>query len=445
MITERPLRRDLPLLVIFAAVCIATFIALFEAGGGQILPGTSYQVQAIVPTAVALVPNADVRIDGVRVGRVSAVGSRGGNAVIMMDLDRQDAPIYRNARVLVRLKSLVGENYVQIDPGTRSAGALPNNGVLPLANADAATQLDQILSTFNAPTRAALRNTLAALGAGLGHQGAALNDTLAATANAVDAAQPVSAILAAQHSQVGDLVVHFANVMQALGDRRAAIQELARTTLITAQAVAARNDALSHTIDELPATLRSVSTTAGRLGRFSTASVPVVTNLAVAANALVPAIRQLPQAARATQNAVTQLGDLSHPGTRLLTALGSFSAAGQPAVPQLDDLLAQADPALAYLSPYYREFAAFFANLAGMNQATDATGHVARVEGVFGPSSLPIFNGVERQAVDALLRAGGITTTTSAGNDYYPAPGALSHYAPFSGTFHHVNALKPLH
>ncbi|MHB8692558.1 MAG: MlaD family protein [Solirubrobacteraceae bacterium] len=445
MITERPLRRDLPLLVIFAAICIGTFIALFEAGGGQILPGKSYQVQAIVPTAVALVPNADVRIDGVRVGRVSAVGSRGGNAVIMMELDPQDAPIYRNARVLVRLKSLVGENYVQIDPGTRSAGALPNNGVLSLANADEATQLDQILSTFKPRTRAALRSTLAALGGGLGHHGAALNDTLAATANAVDASQPVSAILAAQRSQVGDLVVHFANVMQALGDRRNAIQGLARTALITAQAVAARDDALRQTIDQLPATLRPVSTTTQRLGRFSTTSVPVVTNLAAAANALVPAIRELPQAARATQDAVNQLTALSHPGTRLLTALGSFSATGQPVVPQLDDLLVQADPSLAYLSRYSREFAAFFANLAGMNQATDATGHIARVQGVFGPSSLPVFNGVERQALDALLRAGGITSLTSAGNDYYPAPGTLSRYAPFSAKFHHVTALKRLH
>ncbi|MCW3040825.1 MAG: virulence factor Mce family protein, partial [Solirubrobacterales bacterium] len=134
--TKRSLRRDLPLLAAFGLICLASFIVLFMAGGGRVTSGGGYKFQAVLPTAVALVPNADVRMSGVRVGRISAVSTRAGNAVVALDIAKKYAPIYRDARASVRLKSLVGENYVEITPGTRKAGSLPQNGILPLRNAD---------------------------------------------------------------------------------------------------------------------------------------------------------------------------------------------------------------------------------------------------------------------------------------------------------------------
>ena len=45
-----------------------------------------------------------------------------------MDIDKRYAPIYRNATVLLRPRTPLKDMYLALDPGTRSAGAIPNGG-----------------------------------------------------------------------------------------------------------------------------------------------------------------------------------------------------------------------------------------------------------------------------------------------------------------------------
>ena len=54
---------------------------------------------------------------------------------------------------MLRQKSLLGETYVEIAPGSRDGPDLPDGGTLPLTHVQRTVQLDDIFSAFDERTR----------------------------------------------------------------------------------------------------------------------------------------------------------------------------------------------------------------------------------------------------------------------------------------------------
>src|ERR1700692_3548795 len=104
------------LLLIGALVILAYYSQ--PAGGRLPFAGHLYTVTAEIQDPQGLLKHADVRAAGVKVGSVSEITHSstqdGTVAQVQMQLDGGYAPIYRNATVLVRQKTLVGENYIEI-------------------------------------------------------------------------------------------------------------------------------------------------------------------------------------------------------------------------------------------------------------------------------------------------------------------------------------------
>ena len=72
-----------------------------------------------------------------------------GAGLVTFELeDGSVAPIYNDATVAPRIKTLVGETYIDLDPGTPQAGAVKNGGTLAVDHAQEVTALEEILSTF---------------------------------------------------------------------------------------------------------------------------------------------------------------------------------------------------------------------------------------------------------------------------------------------------------
>src|SRR5437763_4323356 len=150
----------------FIVGALVIFLVLYNIAGGVDV-GKRYRFTAVVPTALQLTENADVKEHGVNVGKVTAISNRGVTAVIEMAINPDRGPMRRDARVQVRAKTLVGENYVDVDPGTPDSPALPNGGELPMTQSRSSVQLDDILSTFIVARRARLRRLLSGLAGGL--------------------------------------------------------------------------------------------------------------------------------------------------------------------------------------------------------------------------------------------------------------------------------------
>jgi virulence factor Mce-like protein len=160
---------------------LAVFLA-YNANNG--LPFVStYRISAVVPSAQGLAPNNDVRIGGVQVGTVESIdpveNSNGAvHAKVNMKLEGDINPLPVDSTIVVRAKSALGLKYLEINKGTSSKGYAPGS-TLPLSAAHPqAVDIDQVLSTFNEPTRMAIRRNLTEFGTALAGRGVDLNETL---------------------------------------------------------------------------------------------------------------------------------------------------------------------------------------------------------------------------------------------------------------------------
>jgi phospholipid/cholesterol/gamma-HCH transport system substrate-binding protein len=432
-------------LAVVGVVAAVIFVFLFQQAGGDLPFSDPYRVDAVVPTAVALSATADVRAAGVKIGKVGEIANRGGNAVLALELDRDHAPVYRDARVLIRMKSLAGENYVQLDPGTPESGAVPDGGQLPIVHADEATQLDEIFSALDRPTRSDLRRLLRGLGGGLDGHGADMNRLWEASGAVSEHGRPVAETLAAEHRQVGLLVQDFGRVMQALGDRGADIEMLARRGKVAAEATAARDEQLGEAIEELPATLRQLRASSGRLGTFSGVAEPVFRDLRIAAQRFGPFPRELGPAVRKGRGMMAELSRFQPRVEPLLDALARFANDASAFIDPLERVLREANPLLEYLSPYSAELGAFFSNLRSGVGAVDATGNLARAHLIVSESTVAGMPADLDAAYKALVETGAISEVRGARhNNPHPPPGGIERPTTFSGSYPRLEPLPEI-
>jgi virulence factor Mce-like protein len=423
-------------IAVFAAICILIFAYLYGLAGGTFpWQSTGYEFTALVPDAFQLVPNGDVRRAGVKIGKINSVSSKGDMAVIGIELDPGQGAVYRDGSVLVRTKTLVGENYLDLSPGNPTSGRLPTGGTLQLSQAGEAVQLDKILSGLDAPTRAAIRRDLHALGPGLSNRGTQLNELFGAIKPVAVDGGAVMAILKSESGELGTVVDGTGQVMQAFADRTSDVQRLAIAAKAAAAAAASRDQALGAAIDELPATLVQVRASVNRLASFSSSAAPVITNLRTAVRDLGPVFPRLRPAAAQARALFRQLPAFVRRANPMLSALRLFTVAGTPAIASLDALLLQANPILAYLQPYVGDVGAFFATVGSATDTTDVMGNLARLQLLFDPQSLTVFTPAMQQLLKALVQAGGLSQLNSITLNPYPKPGTAGNPQPFSGTY----------
>lgn len=431
-------------LVIAGGIAIVVYFFTLAVGEPPLSNRYPYGAQAVVPTAVQLAQNADVREAGVKVGKVAEISNRGATAVLGLRLDSDHSPVYRDARVRVRTKTPAGENYVDLDPGTPQAGRIPNGGLIPIQNALPAVQVDEVLSTLDAPTRRRLRRLLDSLGAGLeGRGGENLNRFLEGSSDLVERSSPTLDVLGRQREDVATLVESFGRVMRALGDRSASIRVLSRRLRVEAEAVAARDSMLAATIEVLPSTLRQARATTTQLGGFAGHATPVLGDLAHAFDRLVPAMTALRPGAREGRAVLRELGRFDRAGTPLLRELGRFSKASNPVMPKLDGFLREVNPLMRYLAPYSPELGAYFSNLSSATSSVQGPGHIGRVHGMISSSTLTSYPPELQGALKALLESGAFGLAAPLGNNAYPKPGEMADPSPFSGQYPRLMADPP--
>ncbi len=119
--------------------------------------------------ADSMADGSDVRIAGRLVGQVVSVQAAGAYADITFTVDAADWPLPADSTLNVRLANLLGQKYIQINPG-QSSSDLADNSVIGLASTGPVVDFDQVLDAFNAPTRAALTSLLRTLSAAVANQ-----------------------------------------------------------------------------------------------------------------------------------------------------------------------------------------------------------------------------------------------------------------------------------
>src|SRR4029453_9247293 len=116
-------------------------------GGPVPLKPKGYQFKVAFPEATQLGLEADVRVAGVSVGKVrdkELDPKHANRTVATIEVDRRYAPIAKDARAILRQKTLLGETYVELSPGNkRRAGSVPDGGFLGDARVAKTVELDE--------------------------------------------------------------------------------------------------------------------------------------------------------------------------------------------------------------------------------------------------------------------------------------------------------------
>ena len=410
-------------LVLFALVCVLTFLYLFTSAGGKLRLSSPYTAKTVVPTAFQLVQNGDVRLAGVKVGVVQDIESQGENGLVTFELEEEHVPLYKDATVLVRTKTLVGENYLDITRGSPRAGELEDGGTLPLEQAGEAVQLDEVLDSLDEETRVEVRRNLDGLAPGLDGRGEDFNRVFAAMRPTVEDGGVVAGILRRQKTQLASVLDDTATVMSAFAERTEQVRTLARQAKRTAEVVADRDEQFGEAIEELDPTLRQAQFSVGKLGSFSGRATPVMTDLKVAANDLEPLMRDLRPAAFLARKLFQDIPPLTRNLDPLLGELRDFAPAFEKAIGPLDSFLRETNPALEFFAPFEREFGSFFANAGSANEYYDSIGALGRVHAMIGPTSIKgVLTPAEKKALNALLETGGITEFFGTKHNAYPLP-----------------------
>src|SRR5215208_5412409 len=144
----------------FALSCFGLLLFLWLAFGGTIpLKPKGYRVTDSFAEATQLAKEADVRISGVPVGKVKTIepDKQTGRSEVEIQLDSQYAPVRSDAKAMLRQKTLLGETYVELTPGTPQAKAVPEGGRLATSQISPTVELDEIFRSFDPKTQQAFQ------------------------------------------------------------------------------------------------------------------------------------------------------------------------------------------------------------------------------------------------------------------------------------------------
>src|SRR4051812_19119831 len=138
----------------FALSCFGLLLYLWLAFGGPIpLAPKGYRFNTSFGEAGQLAKEADVRISGVSVGKVKGIATtENGRSKVTIELNDRYAPIPKDTRAILRQKTLLGETYVELTPGHKSSGMLPEEGSLPASAVSPTVELDEIFRAFDDKT-----------------------------------------------------------------------------------------------------------------------------------------------------------------------------------------------------------------------------------------------------------------------------------------------------
>jgi virulence factor Mce-like protein len=374
MVKETPSRGKILAMVVFAMSCIAILLYLWLTFGGSVpLRAEGYRVTIKFPEATQLAQEADVRISGVNVGKVKTKtpDRKTGLTDATLEIDSQYAPLPRDTKAILRQKTLLGETYVELTPGDRSAEQLADGGQLARAQVAPTVELDEIFRTFDPKTRVAFADYLDQQGRAVGDGGQQLNDALA---NLTPFAQDVDDVLRILNRQSGEtrgLVRDTGVVFDALSERQGQLRGLVENSNRVFETTAARDRELAASFVALPTFLRETRATSKRLTAFAKTADPLVTQLRPAARQLSPTLVDLARVSPNLRGLFKDLGPLVKASKKGLPALEGVLDDTKPLLARTEVFLRDVQPIVDYLGHYRKEIAAFFALDAAATQATD--------------------------------------------------------------------------
>lgn len=262
--------RPVRVAVVTALVLLAAAVST-AAGGNE----DSKEVVGYFEDVSPLEVGSEIRAAGVKVGEVQSIELEEGRARVVLDVDSAVFPIHEDAHLSIRPINLLGENFIELDPGTAEKPVL--DGAIPVEQTGNIVTLQGVLDTVDDPTGTALAALVSELGTGVDGNGDEMAAAIKALAPAMQEVDRLGDVLRSQNKVLGDLLESADPMAKAVagteGQRLDALVEQTRNLLV---ALGSEQQGIRDTIAELPATLREARTTLSSLERVASKTAPTL-------------------------------------------------------------------------------------------------------------------------------------------------------------------------
>jgi len=378
-------------------VLLAAALAAIGAGAsGSSSKTPTYLVRAIFDNAGFAVSGEDVRIAGAPVGSIQSLDVTKDNlaAVTIAITTPAFTPFHANATCAIRPQSLIGERYVDCNPGTSNTPALtkiksgPGSGsyYLPVTQTSSPIDADIVQDIYQEPIRERFALILNELGTGLAARGSDLNAVIRRADPALGDTDKVIQILAKQNRQLSQLSTDSNHVLTPLAKVKQAIADFVVQANTTSEASASRAADISRSINQFPPFLRALRPLVAALGQLADQGTPLMTSLGQSAAAVGRQFENLTPFAKAARPALIALGNSSEKSLPALRAtlplaqqLRKLGVQAKPAANSLDQLLESLNQTGAI-----EQLMAVLFNGTSATNGFDADGHYVRAEPLVG-------------------------------------------------------------
>ena len=397
---QAPTPARLLTMALFALSCFGLLLFLWLSfGGATPLKPRGYRVRVAFPQATQVALQADVRTAGISVGKVvdKQLDPHGNMTDVTLQLDPRFAPLHANAQAILRQKTLLGETFVELTPGTAGSPTVPENGFLGGSQVKDGIQLDQVIQAFDPVTREAFRSWQQSLAAGSQGQGQNLNDAIGNFPEFTRSASDLLNVLNSQSNALHYLVLNTGVTFGAINRSTTQLRNLIVNSGNVFQATSDQQNALAETFKIFPTFLDESKATFAKLQTFSNNTEPLIRDLRPAMHDLAPTLADVRKLAPDLKQTFVNLDPLITASKTGLPALRDVLRGLQPLLGNLDPFLEQLNPLLQWLEYYQHQTADFISNGASAiaaisgGQAPGTVGHYLRQIGPVGLESLAAF------------------------------------------------------
>lgn len=210
-------------LLLFAVVSIAitATIAATIRPFGSSNPRQNYR--AVFASASRIAPGDDVRVAGVGVGKVTAVGvTHDARAEVTFDVD-QDLPLTSTSRLEIRYLDLAGNRYLALINGSTPGAAQAAKDVIGLDRTQPALDLDDLLDGFKPLLVALSPNDVNSLTLDILRT---LQGDGSTVQSLIDRTASLTTGLAQRDELIGSVVSHLNVAVGSVADRHGQLEEL---------------------------------------------------------------------------------------------------------------------------------------------------------------------------------------------------------------------------
>ncbi len=299
---------------VIAAVAIVG-VALVLTGGG----GSTNTITAEFATAPGLFVGNQVKILGMRVGRVSSV-TPGPTFVTVKMTVPASMKLPANVQALVMAPNIINDRFIQLDPPYTGGPTLADHGLIPEVRTGVPVSVDEVIDSLDqfalalgpngANAHGALSNLLHSAATAFGPDGTALHSTLVSLGNAFGA-------LSSQGPNLTQLFDNLGNLSHVASQYTGTYQAFANDLAVVSTTLAGDNG-------DLGAALANLQQFLGQLAKFiqtnGAALGSSVSNLSAFAGAVAKDQAQVEQVWGILPVALQNLNNAIDPATGALRA-----------------------------------------------------------------------------------------------------------------------------